>query len=123
MTNLNDINKIDRIEEILANQLAGRSKTMLENHAQTVIVFVILGVLSWVGYSILQNSKMLNQTNVSMEVMKNDINYMKTSLDKASSNYVSKNEFRISAHQLQKDLAETKARLRLLEDTSGKPSK
>ena len=117
--------KIDRIEEILASHIERRSETMLENHAQTVIVFVILGVLSWVGYSILQTGEKIAQTNVSIEVLKNDVSYMKTALDKAASNHVSKNEFNIQTGQMQNDLADTKARLRLLEQNSGtiKPKK
>ncbi len=113
--------KIERIEDILATHLERRKDTMLENHAQTVIVFVILGVLSWVGYSILQTGEQIAKQNVSMEVMKNDISYMKTALDKASSTHVNQTEFQISTEQLRKEVSDTKARLRLLEQNSIKP--
>ena len=113
--------KIERIEDILATHLERRKDTMLENHAQTVNVFVILGVLSWVGYSILQTGEQIAKQNVSMEVMKNDISYMKTALDKASSTHVNQTEFQISTEQLRKEVSDTKARLRLLEQNSIKP--
>ncbi len=108
--------KIERIEEILAGHLERRNDTMLENHAQTVIVFVILAVLSWVGYSILLQTETSNKTNISLEVLKNDVSYMKAALDKASSTHVNITEFRIANASVQKELADTKARVRLLEN-------
>ena len=114
--------KLSRVEEILANQIERRNDTMLENHAQTVIVFVILGVLSWVGYSILQTGDKIAEQNVSMEILKNDVKYMKSALDKAASNHVSNTEFRVYSEQLRKELSDTKARVRLLEKKSGSPT-
>lgn len=111
--------KVKRVEEILANQIERRNDTMLENHAQTVIVFVILGVLSWVGYSILQTGDKIAAQNVSMEVLKNDVGYLKSAFDKASSSHVNKTEFQIYTKQLQKEVSDTKARLRILERESG----
>lgn len=111
--------KLERIEEVLATHLERRKDTMLENHAQTVIVFVILGVLSWVGYSILQTGDKIAQTNISIEVLKNDVSYMKAALDKTASSYVQLNEYNISTGQLRNDISETKARVRLLEQSNG----
>ena len=115
--------RMNRVEEILANQLERRAGTMLENHTQTVIVFVILAVLSWVGYSILESGKSVNDLSVSIEVLKTDVKYMKTALDKASSNHVNINEFRISTNALQKEVSDSKARIRLLEQRSGEPNR
>lgn len=103
--------KLERVEEILANRLERRTTSMLENHFQTLIVFIILGVMSWVGYSI-------NQTNVSVEVLKNDVSYMKAALDKASSTHVNINEYIIAKEAMQKEVSDAKARIRLLEQKS-----
>lgn len=111
--------KLARIEEILASHIERRNDTMLENHAQTIVVFVILAVLSWVGYSILQQTIVSNKTNVSLEVLKNDVSYMKAALDKASSTHVHKNEFNVATNEMQKDIADNKARLRLIERNTG----
>ena len=107
--------RIERIEEILSSQLERRNANMLENHAQTIVVFVILAVLSWVGYSILLQTDVSNKTNVTLEVLKNDVAYMKEAIDKASNTLVSKNEFSASNSQMQKDIADNRARLRLIE--------
>ena len=114
---------MERVEEILATHVERRNTTMLENHAQTIIVFVILAVLSWVGYSILETGKSINDTNVSIEVLKVDVKYMKTALDKAASTHVNINEFRISTHALQKEVSDSKARIRLLEQNAGNPNR
>ena len=117
------LDRMERVEEILAAHVERRNTTMLENHAQTVIVFVILAVLSWVGYSILETGKSINDTNVSIEVLKNDVKYMKTALDKAASSHVHISEFRISTNALQKEVSDSKARIRLLEQRSGEPNR
>jgi len=109
---------IDRIEEILASNLERRKVGMFENHAQTVVVFVMLGVLSWVGYSILEADKTTHKTNISLEVLKNDVSHIKSVVDKAASTYLPISEFTISVRQLQKDIAETKARVNILENNS-----
>lgn len=114
--------KLERVEKILASQVERRNNTMLENHAQTVIVFVILGVLSWVGYSILQTADKIAEQNVSMQVMKNDVQYMKEAFDKASSSHVDETEFRLYTEQLRNELSDTKARVRILEKSTGNPS-
>ncbi len=44
---------------------------------------------------------------------------MKSALDKASSTHVNKNEFQSAVGQMQREMADTKARLRLLENTTG----
>lgn len=111
-TDLDEAERLCRIEALLNNHSKGRQKTMLETHAQTIVVFILLGVMSWVGYSVLE-------TNVSMEVLKNDVSHMKESLDKATSTHVNINEYRISKENMQKDLSDTKARLRLLEQSNG----
>lgn len=113
--------RVERIEEILSSQLERRNANMLENHAQTIVVFVILAVLSWVGYSILLQTDVSNKTNVTLEVLKNDVAYMKEALDKASNTLVSKNEFSVSNSQMQKDIADNRARLRLIEISYNKP--
>lgn len=110
---------IDRIEEILANNLERRKVSMLENHTQTVVVFVILCVLSWVGYSILESDKTAHKTSVSLEVLRNDVSHIKAVVDKAASTYVPKTEFAISINQLNKDISETKMRVGVLEQKAG----
>jgi hypothetical protein len=110
---------IDRIEAILANNLERRRANMFENHAQTVVVFVMLGVLSWVGYSILQADDDRHKTNITLEVLKNDVSYIKAVVDKAASMYVPKTEFAISIEQITEDMKETKDRVSVLEQKIG----
>lgn len=111
-SDLDEAERLARIEALLNSQKAGRKKTMLETHAQTIVVFVLLGVMSWVGYSVLE-------TNVSIEVLKNDVSHMKEALDKATSTHVNINEYLIAKENMQKDLSDTKARLRVLELQTG----
>lgn len=107
--------RLDVIEEFLNTQVERRSRGVMENHAQTIIVFVILGVLSWVGYSIMQTAKEINTTNTSIAVMKADMSYMKNALDQASQRYVTLIEYNLGTTEIHKDLAEIRGKLDQIE--------
>jgi predicted negative regulator of RcsB-dependent stress response len=111
---------IEQLAQVLADGLDRRKTTVMENHAQTIIVFVILAVLSWVGYSILQTGKEFTNTNIAIGIIKNDMAHMKTTLDKAASNYVTITEYRITNNAMQTDIAEVKAQVKQLESKPGK---
>jgi predicted negative regulator of RcsB-dependent stress response len=110
-----DSERIEHLEHFVETQVERRKSGVMENHAQTIIVFVILGVLSWVGYSIMETSKEVTQTNTSIAVMKSDMQHMKNTLDQAASRYVTLVEYNISKNELNKDLAELKARVTHIE--------
>lgn len=103
--------RLEYLENFVETQMERRKTSVMENHAQTLIVFVILGVLSWVGYSIIQTGKEVSTTNTSIAVMKSDMSHMKQVLDQAATRYVTNLEFSISSKETQKDIAEIKARV------------
>lgn len=105
--------RIAAVEQLLITTTERQNSSMLEKHAQTVIVFVILGVLSWVGYSMLK-------ANVSIEVLKNDMTYMKNSIDKVTNNYVTTIEFHNTAAAHKQNLIGLESRVRTLEENSKK---
>lgn len=87
----------------------------METHAQTIIVFVILAILSWVGFSILQTGKEIAVTNTSIAVMKTDMAYLKNSLEQSNSKYVTTLEYTVAKNEIQKDILELKAQILQLE--------
>jgi len=115
-----ELDSIERLAQVLTEGLDRRKSSVMENHAQTIIVFVILAILSWVGYSILETGREFQATNVSIGVIKNDMAHMKTTLDKAATNYVTTTEYRITTNAMQADIAEVKARMGHLESEQKK---
>lgn len=115
MTEHTEDDRLTDIEHAINTQLERRKTGIMERHAQTIIVFIILAVLSWVGYSILQTSREISLTNISIAVMQADLAHMKTTLDKAASNYVTNVEYTITKNETAKDILELKTRLLALE--------
>ena len=116
---MTDEDRIDELEHRITEHLdKDRRKTgVMENHAQTIIVFVILAVLSWVGYSILETSKEFSVMSTSIAVMKTDMSHMKQTLDKAANNYVTKVEYSISTLKMGDDIDDLKKRVEKIEES------
>lgn len=113
--NPNTEDRLTELEQAITNRLERRKVGIMERHAQTIIVFVILAVLSWVGYSILETGRDINVTNTSIAVMQTDMAHMKETLDTAASQYISKVEYTITKNEITKDILEIKTRLLQLE--------
>lgn len=108
----------ERIEEAVQNHLNRRKTGVMETHAQTIIVFVILAILSWVGYSIIQTGKDFSVMNTSIAVMQSDMSHMKETLDRAANNYVTKVEYTVSITKLEDEVSNLKKRVNELEDNT-----
>ena len=110
----------ERLEEMVADHIERRKTGVMENHAQTIIVFVILAILSWVGYSIIQTGKDFSVMNTSLAVMKSDMTHMKETLDRAANNYVTKVEYSVAKSKMEGEIENLKKRVTALEFTNQK---
>lgn len=117
---------LEKIHTLLEKKIEKRSNTVMENHAQTIVVFLILCLLGWVGYSILELTSKSEATNLvltqqlaetksDIKILSHDMQYLRSTMDKAASNHVTVAEFVATRDNCRKDLDSIDRRIKDLE--------
>ena len=106
----------DDAEQIVNRRSPGNT---LERHASTIGIAIIIGLLLWVGNSILSQSEKQSKMSGDIRVMAKEINYLNTMITAATNNrytsYDAARDKEIRSRQIESDKAEYNRRFEGIE--------
>lgn|SRR5690554_1456766 len=65
----------------MAEKMTQETKTTMERHAQTVLVFIITGLLAWVGVNLINQGQAIVRIEEQMRVMHQEIQMLRGQLN------------------------------------------
>ena len=88
---------------------------ILENHVQTAIVMMILGVLGWVGFKVTEQTESTAATKIQIEYMQRDIGEIKGKLEDAVTDRWTRGEQIKFAESINSRMSKVESRVSSLE--------